>query len=129
MASGIASGTTPSASSVTLTLPTGTGSTTVAYSYDSNAGTLTRTPSGGSTVVLHSGLLSCYFRYYDASGFPFDSGASPYTTSFASASSSGIKQISISFSSQAGSATNGTLTQVYQTDSPRVILRNRSLLP
>lgn len=127
MASGISG--TPSASTVTFTLPTGTGSTTVAYSYNSTTGTLTRNPSGGTALVLTSGLLSCYFRYYDASGNPYDNNASPYATDFSSSSSLGIKQLSLSFTTQAGNSTNGTLTQVYQTNSPRLLLRNKSLLP
>ena len=127
MASGLSG--TPSVSAVTLTLPAGSGTMTVAYSYDSAAGTLTRTPSTGSALVLHSRLLSCNFRYYDTSGNPYDSGSSPYTTAFSTSSSSGIKQLSLGFTAQAGSSTNGTLTQLYRTDSPRVLLRNKALLP
>lgn len=127
MASGISG--TPSTSTVTFTLPTGTGSTTVAYSYNSTTGTLTRTPSGGTALVLNSNLRSCYFRYYDALGNPYDNNASPYATDFSSSSSLGIKQLSLSFTAQAGNSANGTLTQVYQTNSPRLLLRNRSLLP
>jgi hypothetical protein len=118
MASGISG--TPSASTVTLTLPSGTGTTTVAYSYDSTAQTLTRTPSGGTALVLQSSLLACSFTYYDAAGNSY--------TSFTNYLP-GIKQLSLSFTCRAGSSTNGTLTQVYQADSPRMILRNRSFLP
>ena len=127
MASGIFG--TPTVSSVTLILPAGSGTMTVAYSYDSAAGTLTRTPSTGAAQILHSRLLTCYFRYYDTSSNPYDSGSSPYTTTFSTSSSSGIKQLALTFTSQAGSSTNGTLTQVYQTDSPRMLLRNKALLP
>jgi hypothetical protein len=118
MASGVSG--TPSASSVTLTLPTGTGTTTVTYNYDGIAGTLTRTPASGSALILHSSLLTCAFSYYDSSG-------NPYTTYVNYLP--GIKQLSLSVTAQAGNSTNGTLTQVYQTDSPRLIIRNRSLLP
>ena len=127
MASGLSG--TPSVSTVTLTLPTGTSTTTVAYTYNSGAGTLTRTPASGTALVLHTNLLSCTFRYFDSSGNPFDDGTAPYTTSFTTSSSLGIKQLSLTFTAQAGSATNGTQTQVYQIDSPRLLLRNRSLLP
>ena len=120
---------TPSASTVILTLPTGTSTTTVTYTYNSGTGTITRTPASGTALVLHSNLLSCYFRYYDTSGNPYDNGSAPYTTTFSTSSSSGIKQLALTFTSRAGSATNGTLTQIYQTESPRLLLRNRSLLP
>ncbi len=122
MASGISG--TPSANAVTLTLPTGSGTTTVAYSYNSSAGTLTRTPSGGTASVLQYSLLTCVFTYYDNSG-------NAYVDSDLSAGSylRGIKQLSLSFTAQTGRASNGTLTPVYQTSSPRVLLRNRSLLP
>lgn len=127
MASGLSG--TPSASSLTLTQPTSSGITTVTYTYDSTAKTLTRTPAGGTALVLHTHLLSSgfYFRYFDASGNPYDNGNSPYTT--IANYLSGIKQLSMTFSCQAGSSANGTLTQVYQVASPRLILRNRQLLP
>jgi hypothetical protein len=117
MASGISG--TPSASSVILTLPTGSGTTTISYTYNSAAGTLTRTPASGSALVLHSSLLTCVFSYYDSSG-------NPYTTYVNYLP--GIKQLSLSLTSQAGSSTIGTLTQVYRTDSTRVLLRNKPLL-
>ena len=110
---------TPSASSLTLTLPTGTGSTTVAYAYDSTAQTLTRTPASGTAQTLHSSLLSFTFNYYDSSGNPY--------TSFTNYLS-GIKQLSITFTSQAGTSVNGTLTQVYQSSSSRLLFRNKALL-
>ncbi len=116
MASGISG--TPSASSLTLSLPTGTSSTTVAYTYSS--GTLTRTPAGGTAQTLHTNLVTFTFNYYDSSG-------NPYTT-FVNYLP-GIKQLSFTLTSQAGNSTNGTLTQVYRTDSPRLLIRNKTLLP
>jgi hypothetical protein len=121
MASGISG--TPSASSLTLTLPTGTGSTTVAYSYSS--GTLTRTPAGGTAQTLHTNLLTFTFNYYDSSGNPYTI-FDPVVSGFSSFS--GIKQLSFTLTSQAGSSTTGTLTQVYRTDSPRLLIRNKALL-
>ena len=115
--------TSPSASSMTLTLPT----TTVAYTYASSAGTLTRTPASGTALVLASNLQSFYFRYHDDTGSPYDNGSSPYTTQ--TDYLTGIKQVSMSFSSRIGSSSNGTLTPVYQAASPRLIIRNRQLLP
>jgi Tfp pilus assembly protein PilW len=110
---------TPSASSVTLQIPSNSNSpTTVVYSY--SGGILTRTLSGGSAQTLHSNLLTCVFTYYDSSGNPY---TAPYTNYLP-----GIKQVSLTLTSQAGSGANGTLTQVYRTDSPRVIIRNKALL-
>lgn len=118
MATGISG--TPSASTVTLTLPTNTGSTTVTYTYDATNQTLTRTWSGMSGQVIHYNLLGCTFRYYDISGNPYTS----YTNYLL-----GIKQLSFALTAQGGSAQNQTLTQVYSVESPRLLIRNRSLLP
>ena len=122
MASGISG--TPSASSLTLTLPASSGTTTVTYAYNSTARTLTRTPASGTALILLTNLLTSpspfTFTYYDSSGNPYTSFTNYLT---------GIKQVSMSFSSQAGNSGNGTLTQVYQVASLRLILRNKQLLP
>lgn len=118
LASGIAG--TPSAAALTLTIPTATGSTTVAYSYDAVNQTLTRTWSGMTGQILHYNVLGCTFSYFDMSG-------RPYTTYVNYLG--GIKQLSVALTAQGGSARNQTLTQVYRTESPRLLLRNRSLLP
>ena len=134
MASGISG--TPSASSMTLILPTGTTTKKVAYYFNNTAAT-TVTLAGysttvpamslvrvdgrtGATQILHSSLLTCIFNYYDTSGYPYATYVNYLT---------GIKQLSLIITSQAGSSTNGTLTQVYETDSPRLLLRNKALLP
>jgi len=118
LASGIAG--TPSDAALTLTIPTATGSTTVAYSYDAVNQTLTRTWSGMTGQVLHYNVLGCTFSYFDISG-------NPYTTYVNYLG--GIKQLSVALTAQGGSARNQTLTQVYRSESPRLLLRNRSLLP
>ena len=120
LASGLSG--TPSATSVTLSQPTSTGTTTVAYSYNSGAGTLTRTPASGTAQVLLRNITASglTIRYYDTSG-------NPYTTYVDYLS--GIKQISLEFSTQLGRADNGTQTKVYELASNRLILRNRTLLP
>lgn len=120
LASGISG--TPSATSVTLSLPTSTGTTTVAYSYNSGAGTLTRTPASGTAQVLLRNITTSglTIRYYDASGNPYTT----YTDYL-----SGIKQVSLEFSTQLGTASNGTQTKVYELATNRLILRNRTLLP
>lgn len=113
---------TPSATSVTLSIPTGSGSTTVAYAYDSSAGTLTRTPASGTAQILLRNITSSGLNiyYYDTSG-------NAYTTYVNYLS--GIKQLMLQFSTQTGNSTNGTQTLVYQISSNRLIIRNRSLLP
>ena len=149
MASGISG--TPSASSLTLILPTGTSTKNVAYYFNNTAAavsvtlaaysttvpayTLVRVDgSNGATMILLTNLLTnppnspyFYFRYYDASGYPYDNGASPYATG--TNYLPGIKQLSMTFIAQAGSSTNGTLTQVYRSNSSRLILRNKQFLP
>lgn len=110
---------TPTASSMTLTLPTSSGTMTVAYTYDSSAGTLTRTPSVGIAQVLHSNLLTCVFTYYDSSN-------NPYTT-FTNYLP-GIKQVSFTLTAQGGNSTNKTLSAVYKLGSPKLVLRNKAML-
>jgi prepilin-type N-terminal cleavage/methylation domain-containing protein len=124
MASGISGAL--SASTVTLFMPTATGSTTVTYTYSALNQTLTRTWSGMSGQVIHYNLLGCTFNYYDISG-------SPYTTTITDPSYGyyllGVKQLSFALTAQGGSKENQTLTQVYRVESPRLLIRNRSLLP
>jgi Tfp pilus assembly protein PilW len=117
---------TPTVSSVTLTIPSGASTTTVAYAFDSSTGTLTRTPASGTARTLVSNLTSLYFRYYNDTGTAYDSGSAPYTTQ--TAYMSGLKQISLTFTAQTGSANNGTRTNVHSFASPRLLVRNRPLL-
>jgi type II secretory pathway pseudopilin PulG len=127
---------TPSASAITLTLPTTSGITTVAYAYDSGAGTFTRTPAGGIALVLLRNITDndagttadLFIRYYDgsANSNPYDNGSSPYTTITDYAS--GIRQLSLQFSTQTGVSANGTRTLVYRVASSRLLLRNSALL-
>jgi Tfp pilus assembly protein PilW len=117
---------TPSVSALTLTIPSGASTTTVAWSYNSTTGTLTRTPANGTAGTLASNLTSLYFRYYNESGTAYDSGSAPYTTQ--TAYMSGMKQISLNFTAQTGSANNGTRTAEHSFASPRLLVRNRALL-
>lgn len=125
---------TPTSSEITLTVPLSTGGTkNVTYYYNSTASAvsvygvsapanaLTRIDRATSTALtLHTNLLSCSFAYYDASGNPYTT----YTNYLI-----GVKQISMVFTAQAGSSVNNTLTQVYKVASPRLLFRNKSLLP
>jgi type II secretory pathway component PulJ len=68
-----------------------------------------------------------FFRYYDSAGNAYDSGSSPYTT-VTTYSTSGIRQVTLQFSLQAGAAGNGTQTVVNQITSGRVALHNKPYL-
>ena len=119
-ASGISG--TPSATSLTLVIPTSNGSVgTVAYTYDSSAGTLTRTPSTGTAIVLARNITTntLAFSYYDEQGNPYTS----YTNYL-----NGIKQLAITYTCQTGNVLTGTRTKSRQIASARLILRNRYLL-
>ena len=139
MASGIPSTFTPSATSLTITIPTTSGTKTVSYYINATAADVTVTLSGYSTTVpaqtlvrvdgsdgsmrtLQSSLQVAgtnAFTYYDSSGNPYTTYVNYLT---------GIKQLSLAFTTQAGSSTNGTLTPAYETDSPRLLFRNKALL-
>ncbi len=117
---------TPSVTSVTLTVPSGASTTAVAWSYDNATGILTRTPASGTARTMVSNLTSLYFRYYNDTGNAYDSGSAPYTTQ--TVYMSGLKQMSLTFTAQTGAANNGTRTGVHSFASPRLLVRNRSLL-
>lgn len=126
--------TSPSASEVTLTVPRSDGGTkNVTYYFNSSASavsvysvtvpatSLVRIDRDTSTALtLHSSLLTCVFSYYDTVGNPYTT----YTNYL-----QGIKRVAVTFTAQAGSSVNSTLTQVYKSASPRLILRNKPLLP
>lgn len=131
---------TPSASTVALTVPTSSGTNTITYYYNNTssdavvtvngtnvtmrANALTRCVYNGSTVTSltllnHITTDSLSFTYYDSSGNAYTS----YTDYL-----SGIKRLTLQFNTQTGVSSNGTQTPVYQFVSPRLTLRNRSLL-
>ncbi len=131
---------TPSAISLTLTVPTASGTKTVSYYINATASptppvtlsgysitvpaqTMVRVDgSNGATLALQSSLQvggSNTFTYYDVTGYPYTTFVNYLT---------GIKQVSFTITTQAGSSTNGTLTEAYETDSPRLIFRNTALL-
>lgn len=126
--------TSPSASEVTLAVPHPSGGTKdVTYYYNSTdaavsvygvsvpANSLVRIDRATSTLrKLHSSLQTCVFTYYDNSGQPYTA-FSDYAI--------GIKQISLSLTAQGTNAANQTVTQLYRVTSPRLVLRNKPLLP
>lgn len=136
------SNTTPTNASVKLIQTTATGTRNIYYYYNSGtsaanvtlgstsysmpAKTLSRVDNNTSTrITLVANLLTCYFRYYDDYGNPFDNNTSPYTTV---TTYSGMSQVSLIFTSQTGVAKDGTRTPVYQGASNRLLIRNRPML-
>lgn len=124
--------TNPSATSVTLTIPTTSDTTTVMYTYHDSAATIAgvsvpansltrRSPSSGAPVILLNDIIDSGFSiaYYDSSN--------RLVTDFTNKVLA-IQKVSISFGSQSGSSANGTRTQVFMSASPRVALRNKPLL-
>jgi len=109
--------TTATASQITLTKPTGAGTTIVSYVYSSgNApvyGTLVRTENSVPQELL-SGVTALTITYYTVGGV-------------ISSSPQSIKAAELSFSTRAGSDNSGTLA-TYTTVSPRVVLRNKPAL-
>lgn len=129
----------PSASGLTLILPTVSGTKYVTYYFNSTsldaslssytipANSLVRIDqSTGVIETLQTNLLSLYFRYFDSSDQAYDNSTTPYTT--ATTYLPGIKQVSLAFAAQGGSSVNGTQTQIYSSASPHLILRNKQLL-
>jgi type II secretory pathway component PulJ len=116
---------TPSASAVTFTQPTSTGATTtVTYTFTNDAGgngTLVRTPAGGTAQTLLRNITNngLTISYYDTSGRAYTS-FTDYLT--------GIRQLALEFSTQTGTRTNGTQTQVYRAASSRLLIHNSALL-
>lgn len=132
----------------------GVGAQQVTYYYNSTASPVSTSISGTSVSVPARSLIrvvstgsaviypiqtvlsnivatneGCYLRFFDAAGSAYDSGAAPYTPSFANSSALGIKQVSLTFSTQLGTNSNGTQTTVYKVASNRMLLRNRGFSP
>jgi len=149
MASGIDTTVTVSSSRVSLIVPVGSSTNTITYFYNPSSplsvningssiimagSALTRCVYDGSTVtsqILLRNILTtngCIFRYYDGSvaSYPYDNGSSPYIT--VTTYASGIKQLSLQFSTQLGVSANGTQTLVYQVASSRLLIHNSALL-
>lgn len=104
--------TTASGGNMTLSVVSSVGSTTtVSYSYDSAAGTLTRTGASSSKVLL-SGISQCAFNYYNK-------------TNVATTTPLSVKEIEVAVTASQGTSATGTLVS-FTTISPRLLLRNKS---
>jgi prepilin-type N-terminal cleavage/methylation domain-containing protein len=106
--------TTATSSQVVMTKPTSSGTTTVTYTYTSGTGKLARTDSAGTQTLL-SGVTAFTINYYNESGTAITS--SPHS----------VKAVEFSFTAAAGTSGSGTLAS-YTTVSPRVLLRNKTVL-
>jgi len=107
--------------SAAVTVAAAAASPDPAYSVSVPANSLTRIDlNAGTALTLHNNLLTCVFSYYDGSGNPYTT----YTNYLI-----GVKQLSLVLTAQTGSSANGTLTQVYKVASPRLVFRNKYLLP
>lgn len=102
----------PTATSLALTLPTGT----VTYSYDSGNQRLTRTVDANPAVVLLADtdtaarVVNCTafaFSFYNTSGGAATDQSTPSTYVALS-----VKQVSMSFTLEAGTSGNATLTRL-----------------
>jgi Tfp pilus assembly protein PilW len=101
--------------SLSLTLPTTSGSTTtVAYAYNTSAGTLSRVDGSNSTVLL-SNLTALDFNYFNKAGTSIT--PSPLS----------VKEVELTFTSAVGDSSSGTQAR-YTAVSPRLVLRNKPLL-
>lgn len=140
-ASGLTDTSNLSASRVSLTVPTTTGTaSTVTYYYNNSSSATSVTINGTSVSMAANALTRCVYNgstvtslallnnitssgltllYYDSSGNVYTS----YTNYLP-----GIKQVALQFSIQKGYAQNGTLSQIQQVTTGRLTLRNRSLL-
>ncbi len=116
----ISSGTTTYAQFV-LVPPTGGN---VTYTYDTSIDKLTRTDSSG-TIELLTDLASFSINYLTitqvANGTAFS------TTATAPANPLSVKAVQFQFATAVGTAANGTQA-TYTAMSPRVLLRNRTIL-
>jgi prepilin-type N-terminal cleavage/methylation domain-containing protein len=122
LAQGVKTGTTPTTSAVTLTLPSGD----VSYTYNSSSHTLTRQATFGvspSLTFLHNDSCQCTtftFRYYTSSdGAPTNqltpSAYVPYS----------IKQIQVSYTVESPSGWSVLTRTRYEGASARYVFRNR----
>lgn len=113
-----------SGSQISLIIPGIPGGVTYSsdWSGGNSAGLLTRTVGTNPPLTLLSNLTSLNFMYYDPTGTvvtaPATAPASPQIN---------IKQVALVFTSAAGYASAGNLSQ-FTVVSPRVVLKNQTFL-
>jgi len=106
--------TTATASTLTFTMPTAGGNTTVTYAYTSGNATVTRTV-GGASQPMATGLTAFAFTYYNEGN------------TVVVGTPQSVKSVEFTYTSAAGSKASGTQAS-YKTVSPRVLLRNKQVL-
>lgn len=129
-----------SATSVAFLVPTSGTSNTVTYYFNDTSSSATVSINGTNVAMAANALTRCVYdgtnvtsvtllrnitssglniNYYDGTGNAYTS----YTNYL-----TGIKQLALQFSTQAGVAASGTQTLVYNVASSRLVLRNRPYL-
>lgn len=108
--------TAPTTTSVTFAIPAAAGvtTTTVAYRFDEEAQTLTRTYGGTATITLLTGVQTLAFNYYDS-------------RNAISASPQSIKQVDVTFTTATGASAANAQAH-FTAASARLLLRNKPLL-
>lgn len=107
--------TAPTTTSVTFAIPAAAGvATTVAYRFDEEAQTLTRTYGGTATITLLTGVQTLAFNYYDS-------------RNAISASPQSIKQVDVTFTTATGASAANAQAH-FTAASARLLLRNKPLL-
>lgn len=121
-AQAVKSGTTPTASAVTLVLPSGE----VAYTYDHATRSLRRTATFGVSpeiTLLHNDTCECTaftFRYFTATdGVPTDQSSPATFVPFS------IKQVQVAFAVESPATWSAATRTRYEVVSSRHFLRNR----
>lgn len=125
---------------VSLTMPAEAGTNIVTYYYNNSASAASVSINGTSVSMAANALTRCVYngssvtsltllnnitssgltlRYYDSSDREYTS----YTYL------SGIKQLSLEFTTRLGVSSNGTQTKPYSVASNRLVVRNRGFLP
>ena len=107
--------TTATATDLALTKKTSGAPSNVSYSYSSSNRTVTRTESAVTQTLLN-GVTAFTINYYDASGNAVTSGPQS------------VKSVEVAFTTGAGTSAAGTQA-LYSTVSPRLLIRNKTLLP
>jgi prepilin-type N-terminal cleavage/methylation domain-containing protein len=127
-------------SRLSLVVPSVTGTNTVTYYYNNTASDAAVTVNGISVTMTANALTRCVYngstvttvlllRNVTSSGLTlkyYDNAGNPYTSYVNYLP--GIKQVSLQFTTQLGTAANNTQTLAYSSSTGRLILRNGTFL-
>lgn len=140
MASGLTDTGTLGSAWMSLTIPSESGTNTVTYYYNNGSSAATVAVNGTNVSMAANALTRCVYNGTTVTSFAllnnitaggltlryYDTSDREYTTySYLS----GIKQLSLEFTTQLGVSGNGTQTRAYSVSSNRLVVRNRGFLP